>query len=66
MAQGYENGVKRMSAYDNRTDSQAGLSDEEFACLLYRSCGVNLNGVFRNPSHKVTCGFCNGTKEVAR
>lgn len=55
-----------MSAYDNRTDSQAGLTDEEFACLIYRSCGVNLSGVFREPSHKVKCGFCNGSKEIAR
>jgi len=55
-----------MSLADNRKDSQAGLTDDEFACLIYRSCGVNLSGVFREPSHKVTCGFCNGSKEVAR
>ena len=55
-----------MSTYDNRTDSQAGLTDEEFACLIYRSVGVNLSGVLREPSHKVKCGFCNGSKEIAR
>ena len=61
-----------MTMYDNRTDAQAGLTDEEFACLIYRSCGdnlgmtYNLSGIFRDPSHKVTCGFCNGSKKVAR
>lgn len=52
--------------YDNRTDAQAGLSNEEFACLIFRSTGANLNGIFRHPAHKIVCGFCNGTKEVAR
>jgi len=55
-----------MSVYDNRTDSQAGLTDEEFACLIFRSCGANLSGIFREPSHKESCGFCNGSKKVAR
>ena len=60
-----------MSLYDNRTDAQAGLSDEEFACLIFRSCGArngityNLSAIFRSPNHKLTCGFCTGEKQVA-
>ena len=61
-----------MSVFDNRSDSQAGLSDEEFACLVFRSCGetlgttYNLNGIFRSPNHQLTCGFCTGEKKVAK
>ena len=60
-----------MSLFSNRSDSQAGLSDEEFACLIFRSCGdnlgvtYNLSGIFRSPNHKLTCGFCTGEKQVA-
>jgi len=37
-------------------DPQAGLTDQEFACLLMRSCGVsNLVGAL---------GFCDGSKQV--
>ena len=60
-----------MSLYDNRTDAQAGLSDEEVACLIFRSCGANLgvtynlDAIFRSPNHKLTCGFCTGEKKVA-
>ena len=48
-------------------DPQAGLSDEEFACLLMRSCGVpesKLSGAleFR---HAESCGFCLKIKFVA-
>ena len=45
-------------------DSQAGLSDAEFACLLFRSCGVsNLVGAL-GYAHANECGFCRGTKQV--
>ena len=60
-----------MSLFSNRSDSQAGLADEEFACLIFRSCGdnlgvtYNLSGIFRSPNHKLTCGFCTGEKQVA-
>jgi len=54
-----------MSLSDNRSDSQAGLSDEEFACLLFRSCGADLSGIFRTENHTLTCGFCTGEKKVA-
>lgn len=60
-----------MSLHANSSDSQAGLSDEEFACLIFRSCGerngitYNLGGVFRSPNHVLTCGFCTGEKKVA-
>jgi len=61
-----------MSLSDNRSDSMAGLSDEEFACLIFRSCGdalgttYNLDGIFRSGNHKLTCGFCTGEKQVAK
>lgn len=54
-----------MSLSANRSEAQAGLSDEEFACLLFRSCGADLSGIFRTPNHKLTCGFCTGEKQVA-
>jgi len=45
-------------------DLQAGLSDQEFACLLMRSCGVaNLVGAL-GYAHAEECGFCQGTKQV--
>ena len=45
-------------------DLQAGLSDQEFACLLFRSCGVsNLVGAL-GYAHAEECGFCQGTKQV--
>jgi hypothetical protein len=50
---------------DTKQDPQAGLSDEEFACLLFRSTGANINGIFRDPNHKLTCGFCKGVYHVA-
>ena len=40
------------------------LTDDEFACLLYRSCGVPLAGKFKS-GHASACGFCNGSKQVA-
>jgi hypothetical protein len=47
------------------TDNQAGLSDQEFACLLMRSCGVtNLVGALGH-AHASECGFCAGSKKVA-
>ena len=47
------------------TDNQAGLSDQEFACLLMRSCGVtNLVGAL-GYAHASECGFCAGIKKVA-
>lgn len=52
-------------------DTQSELSDEEFACLVLRSCGNNLGveynlaGVFRTSEHQITCGFCTGEKKVA-
>lgn len=45
---------------------QAGLSDQEFACLLMRSCGVPeraLAGAL-GFAHAEECGFCQGTKQV--
>ena len=46
------------------TDQQAGLTDQEFACLLMRSCGVaNLVGAL-GYAHAEECGFCQGTKQV--
>jgi hypothetical protein len=45
-------------------DLQAGLTDQEFACLLMRSCGVaNLVGAL-GYAHAEECGFCQGTKQV--
>jgi hypothetical protein len=45
--------------------NQAGLSDQEFACLLMRSCGVtNLVGAL-GTTHASECGFCAGSKKVA-
>jgi hypothetical protein len=45
-------------------DLQAGLTDQEFACLLMRSCGVaNLVGAL-GYAHANECGFCQGTKQV--
>jgi hypothetical protein len=45
-------------------DIQAGLTDQEFACLLMRSCGVpNLVGAL-GYAHASECGFCQGTKQV--
>jgi len=47
------------------SDTQAGLSDQEFACLLMRSCGVtNLVGAL-GQTHASECGFCAGSKKVA-
>lgn len=47
-------------------DPQAGLTDEEFACLLFRSCGVEIRiGLGLSHNHQETCGFCLGTKQVA-
>ena len=56
-----------MSLSDNRSDSQAGLTDDEFACLLFRSCGVPLAQILHNlgVNHPLTCGFCTGEKKVA-
>ena len=56
-----------MSVYDNRTNNQAGLTDEEFACLLFRSCGVvDSQRVRAFPiDHQLRCGFCTGEKKVA-
>ena len=46
------------------SDQQAGLSDQEFACLLFRSCGVsNLVGAL-GYAHANECGFCNGSKQI--
>jgi hypothetical protein len=47
-------------------DPQAGLTDQEFACLLFRSCGVPekaLAGAL-GINHAEECGFCLGTKQV--
>lgn len=47
-------------------DPQAGLTDQEFACLLMRSCGVPeraLAGAL-GFTHAEECGFCQGTKQV--
>jgi hypothetical protein len=45
-------------------DPQGGLSDQEFACLLMRSCGVsNLVGAL-GYGHANECGFCDGSKQV--
>lgn len=47
------------------SDNQAGLSDQEFACLLLRSCGkTNIVGAL-GQAHASECGFCEGSKEVA-
>ena len=47
-------------------DNQGGLTDEEFACLLMRSCGVpNLVGALGSTHDVNACGFCNGSKHVA-
>lgn len=46
------------------SDQQAGLTDQEFACLLMRSCGVsNLVGAL-GYGHAEECGFCLGIKQV--
>ena len=45
-------------------DPQGGLSDQEFACLLFRSCGVtNLVGAL-GYAHANECGFCDGSKQI--
>jgi len=58
-----------MSAlYGNRTDAQAGLTDAEFACLLFRSCGLSdraLIGALGATHDRKACGFCSGEKKVA-
>jgi hypothetical protein len=56
-----------MSLHDNSSDSQAGLTDMEFACLVFRSCGVPLAHILHNlgDKHQLTCGFCTGEKKVA-
>ena len=56
-----------MSVFDNRSDSQAGLTDMEFACLVFRSCGVVDSQRLRAfpIDHQLTCGFCKGEKKVA-
>jgi hypothetical protein len=44
------------------------LSDEEFACLLFRSCRVDVtSGVFgaEITKHAVSCRFCLGILHVA-
>jgi hypothetical protein len=52
---------KRLKMAD---DLQAGLTDQEFACLLMRSCGVaNLVGAL-GYAHAEECGFCQGTKQI--
>lgn len=54
--------------YDNRTDNQAGLTDAEFACLLFRSCGVPDTQRLAALNHfhnQLACGFCTGEKQVA-
>jgi hypothetical protein len=53
--------------YDNRTDKQGGLTDAEFACLLFRSCGVvDAQRIRAFPiDHQLSCGFCLGEKRVA-
>lgn len=48
------------------SDEQAGLTDQEFACILFRSCGVPekaLAGAL-GINHAEECGFCLGTKQV--
>ena len=46
-------------------DQKEELTDEEFACLLFRSCGVEIRiGLGLSADHKETCGFCLGTKQV--
>jgi hypothetical protein len=46
-------------------NNQGGLTDEEFACLLMRSCGVaNLVGALGSTHDVTACGFCNGSKHV--
>ena len=49
------------------SNNQAGLTDDEFACLLFRSCGVpdaiRLHNLGDN--HQLACGFCTGEKKVA-
>lgn len=45
------------------------LTDNEFACLLFRSTGVNITaGVFGADitQHASTCRFCLGVFHVAR
>lgn len=57
------------NVYDNRTDAQAGLTDDEFACLLFRSCGLSdraLAGALGAKHDIKACGFCSGEKKVAR
>lgn len=46
-------------------DQKEELTDEEFACLLFRSCGVEIRiGLGLSADHKDTCGFCLGTKQI--
>ena len=46
------------------SEAQAGLTYQEFACLLFRSCGVsNLVGAL-GYAHADECGFCLGTKQI--
>jgi hypothetical protein len=46
-------------------NQQNELTDQEFACLLMRSCGVaNLVGALGSMHDVTTCGFCNGSKHV--
>ena len=47
-------------------ESQAGLTDDEFACLLFRSCGVPDATRLHNlgDNHQLACGFCTGEKKV--
>lgn len=41
------------------------LSDQEFACLLMRSCGVPNIPAALGINHAAECGFCQGSKKVA-
>lgn len=47
------------------TDNQAGLTDDEFACLIMRSCGVPNIIAALGINHPAVCGFCQGSKKVA-
>jgi len=49
------------------TENDSGLTDDEFACLLFRSCGVPITQILHNlgDGHQLACGFCTGEKKVA-
>jgi hypothetical protein len=49
----------------NYISEQPELNDQEFACLIMRSCGVSNIIATLGANHANSCGFCQGVKKVA-